>query len=723
MGALPTRASTSDPMLKRKLWLLFVWAAMECAAVNGMANGRFSTGSAEDPFSWLNSGAEAEQWALAQSLHTLEGLASDPRFTAYRETARKVILDDTRIAGTEGMFAVIHEGWLYNIWRTREHPLGVFKRIRPANLRDERPEWESLLVEGAPCRVSDGDQVLSLTPVWLGTRTMMMLTSAKGYAWREFDLSKRQFVDGGFELQPSTNSYVAWSDGDSLWVTTDFGSATVSADGFPLSIRLWSRGTPLSAATEVFRANENEDAQLSIGAVFDESGRRYIYAEVIKKNGSREYWALNRGKASLLALPTMPWGVFRGEYVFSLRADWTIHGRTWKAGSLLSMKAADAAGKAEIHLILPPPSERSTLESVHVTRTGLLVRGSENVRGRLWSLTRTRQGWQRTRLELPDFGTIQDTIFRTGPDDRPLVTHESFLDSVSLYAVDVKHTRTALLQSLRPQFHAELFEVDQLEATSADGTQVPYFVVRPKRFAFDGAAPTLLYGYGFGGASEYPWYQGVLGRLWLEPGGVYVLANVRGGGEFGSAWHVRQLDRRKTYEDFAAVALDLIRRKITSPRHLGVEGHSAGGLLAAVAITQHPELFNAAIVSAAPVDLLSPHKGRAEIGSELGFPDIPEHRAFLRATSPYENVRPHGPFPVPLVLSSRTDEIVPPGQPRRFTAKLKSMGRSVYYYETPNGGHGIASDPEGRATLEAVKYVYLTRQLRDSQTSLAASPH
>jgi prolyl oligopeptidase len=334
-----------------------------------------------------------------------------------------------------------------------------------------------------------------------------------------------------------------------------------------------------------------------------------------------------------------------------------------------------------------------------------------NLSGQLQRLTLKSGQWQRERIALPDQGTILPAL--SDPSASSLfVSYQSFLQPPTLYEVDLKQARAKAIKQLPEQFDASQYVTEQLQARSADGTAIPYFLVRPKAFEAQGNAPTLMSGYGAFGMPELPEYSGTLGRLWLEQGGVYVLTNIRGGGEFGPSWHVVRTERRRTYEDFIAIAEDLIRRKITSPRRLGMQGLSAGGMLMGVMLTSRPDLFHAALVEVPVLDLLRDYQlSGATVLGEFGSPEVPEERAFLESISPYGKLQYREDFPVPFLLTSTTDAQAHPGHARKFAAKMQSLKMPYYYYESREGGHAIATTPEGRAQLQALRFTYLANRL------------
>ncbi|HKZ74785.1 MAG TPA: prolyl oligopeptidase family serine peptidase, partial [Steroidobacteraceae bacterium] len=362
------------------------------------------------------------------------------------------------------------------------------------------------------------------------------------------------------------------------------------------------------------------------------------------------------------------------------------------------------------------PGPRDSIDQVEATGAGLLVASYSNVRGRVLCFTFDGSRWTSEQLPLPGSGAV--TLSAADPaGGTAYVTYEDFLQPDTLYEVDVRGNRAGAIKNLPAKFDGSRYVTEQFEATSRDGTRVPYFVVRSKSAQPNGAAPTLLYAYGGFQVSMLPSYSPTVGQLWLEQGGVYVLANIRGGGEFGPAWHQAGLKTRRqvVYDDFIAVAEDLIERKITSPRRLGIMGGSNGGLLMGVALTQRPDLFGAAVVQVPLLDMLRYHTllAGASWVDEYGSPEVAEERAWLEKLSPYQRLAKRGDFPVPFFVTSTKDDRVHPAHARKFAAKMAALGMPYLYYENIDGGHSAAANQRERARRQALEFTYLARRLID----------
>lgn len=697
--------------------------------MEGYSAGTDSSGS--DALAWLNKSrsARALDWVTVENRRTLARLTSDPRYSRYYEAALAVIQDETSFPGSDQSPAALSGGWVYNVSRSESHPLGVWRRTSLASFRKPLPEWETLLDLDQLARAEGVTWGIGSPKFSPSNRRCMLALINSGWgkvAWREFDLEQKRFVEHGFDLPEVAYSSVAWKDENTLIVATDFGKASLGDLG-PRTVKEWSRGEPLDHAKQIFA---DESALLvDIRSLLDENGEQLLLLTSYHQRQVTTNWIGHAGgRFQRMTLPGNAMigggvrsGVYRGEVIVRINEDWSIGGRSWKAGSLLSMPIANTGDAAPVATLMAAPSSaREVITSVQVASDGVLVFAMENARSRLWRFVRTEKGWQRDAVPLGSDGQIGIASEMDDPTSKSsFVTYQDFAHAPSLYEIEVANNRATQIKAARQLFEERNYLTEQLEAKSADGTLIPYFVVRPRSLKYTADAPTLLYGYGSYGGPQYAQYDAVLGRLWLKQGGVYVVANVRGGGEFGEAWHVTGVQRQHTYDDFLAIAQDLIHRKITSPRRLGVYGYSAGGLLGGVAITQRPDLFNAAFLLAPVLDQLrldllgtSPSSQTTEYGS----PDVPEERAFLERTSPLQQLNANTKLPTPFIYSNTSDENVYPAQSRRFVARMQALGIPYLYYEASEGGHNFGATPEELARGNALAYVYLAQRLMDSSS-------
>jgi prolyl oligopeptidase len=693
------------------------------------ANGASEDGSPgedrKDEFSYLEEthGARAVQWVKQQNDRTYAALKTDARYPQYYATALAAQEEESKSNGA--YHTVIHNGWVYQLLENGAHPRGIWRRTTVDSYVSDRPRWRDVLDVDTISRAEGRNYsapVLEMQPH--GQHCMVVLTvGGSPYAsYREFDVQSRQFVRGGFELPSS--AAVKWANDNVLLVSTDFGPGSTEENGSALEVRRWVRGQALSHAKTIFRAAQAPPTStyvvpFSIDNEFGTPNHPTTLVQVNHGNFHHETW-IGSSESNFVRLPlpdsASMVGVFRGELIFRIDQDWSVADRTWPAGSYLSVPLDKATrGMIEIHPIrLQGP--REALGYVSVTKTGVLMSMTRSVIGELWGYLFDGQAWVGRRLPMPDGGSIYGEVITDPYDDVAFANFMSLVTPLTPYVVRAEGGARRL-GKYSSEDNRSGYATEHLEATSADGASIPYFVAFPKGFRHDSPAPTLLYGYGAYGAGTTLDYDATRARLWLDRGGIYVVAAIRGNGDFGPSWHVVRENRHLTYEDFVAVARDLIHRGITSPARLGIIGHSAGGTLAAVMITQYPELFHAAVLEAPNTDLLRGdlwQGGESVHAGEWGSMSIPAERAFMERTSPFQNVPRNAPFPDPFILTSTTDDQVPRALPRRFAAKLESLGLPYLFLETAEGGHGLAVTPQEHAEVDGMIYIYLAQRLMDA---------
>ncbi|MDZ5649168.1 prolyl oligopeptidase family serine peptidase [Nitrospirillum sp. BR 11828] len=678
------------------------------------------TGIPEDSRAWMEdmNNADALAWAKAETDRSTAVLQADPRYPTLLAEATAIAESKDRVPGVSFRGEAV-----YNFWQDADHVQGLWRTTTLDSFRKEKPNWQTVLDVDALAKAEGVKWVFKGTDCDEETRRHCVVHLSNGgedaVTLREFDMKTRAFVPGGFSL-PRGKQTVAWADTETLLVAREWGPGTMSNAGYPLVIKSLKRGQPLEQATEVFRGQPTD---MSVGAmtVRDAQGHQ---ATLIIRNLSffeAETYLLAGGQPKRLALPlkVQVQGLHDGQLIVEVKQDWDAGGTAVRQGSVVAVDLAAAAADPEhLHpVVVYAPTAREGLTGVDFTKHHLLLSLTENVKGRLYVADRNADGtWRRAQLQLPDNADV--TI--TGADrdhDRAFVTVASFLEPLTLSLVDTNTGKVEKLKSSPPRFDASNAVVEQREAVSSDGTHIPYFVVRPRNVPFDGSTPTLLYAYGGFEVPMLPHYLGTAGKLWLERGGAYVLANIRGGGEFGPAWHEAGLKtkRQTIYDDFVAVARDLIATKLTSTRRLGIEGGSNGGLLMGVQFTQHPELWRAVVIQVPLLDMLRfpvIGAGASWIG-EYGDPSIPEERAFLAHISPYNNLKAGVTYPEPLFVTSAKDDRVNPGHARKMAAKMKEMGLPFLYYENTEGGHAASANLKETARRQALEFTYLLRKLKD----------
>ncbi len=682
------------------------------------------TAAPSDPYLWLEDvhGARATAWVQAQNAKSLDVLQNDLRYAGLYADALKIAQNKDRIPNP-----VMIDGGIYNFWQDAEHVRGIWRFTTPSDYADSAPRWNTALDVDALAKMESANWVWhGADCAWPSERRCLVSLSDGGEdadTIREFDLPARRFVPEGIVL-PHGKQRAAWEDLDSVLVAREWAPGDVTASGYPFIVKRLRRGQPLSAAIEVFRGSASDGGYgVSPLALHDGEGHRALIIQRPLSTFTFEYYLLTQAGPRKLDVPlkSEPSAMFANRLLFTLAQDWTVDGTAYAQGSLVAFDLA-AAMADPAHLkpsLVYAPGARESLSEVAATRSHLLVTTYENVKGRAFVYAAEKHaGWSRLPLALPDDASL--TIAATNQhEDRAYLNVTSFLEPTTLWLNDTRTGDLKTVKALAPQFDASRDVVEQHEAASKDGTLVPYFIVRPKDMALDGSNPTLLYAYGGFAVSLTPTYSALDGKLWLEHGGVYVLANIRGGGEFGPAWHEAGLTthRQRIYDDFAAVAQDLIARKITSPARLGIEGGSNGGLLMGVEFTQHPELYRAVDIQVPLLDMLRFEHiaaGTSWVG-EYGSVSDPEQRVFLASISPYNNLRAGVAYPEPFIWTTTKDDRVGPQHARKFAAKLSALGIPYLFYEVTEGGHGAGANLIERAHTAALEMTYFFRQLVDSR--------
>jgi prolyl oligopeptidase len=673
-----------------------------------------------DPYLWLEDveGDAALAWVREQNARSLALLEADPRYQKLYDTALNIITAEDRIP-----YPSFRGEELANFWQDSSHVRGLWRKTTLASYRSAEPDWHTVLDVDALAAAEDKNWVYQGGQTLPPEDRLALVNLSDGgkdaSVVREFDAVAGKFVEGGFAL-PEGKQSGGWLDADTLLVAREWGPGTMTASGYPFIVKRWRRGQPLDAAEEVFRGIA-DDVSVRAGALRDPDGtvRGVVATRAIDFFVSERFLLTDAGliklplpgKASLQAFVS-------GQLVFSLEEEWLRGGTIYPSGALVSLDLDQCL--ADIVAVEPrliyEPGPRETIEGVSATRTRLLVAIYRNVRGSAVAYRFDGSAWQAMSLPLPENASVQ-TVSTSDRDESAFLDVAGYLLPNTLYLADLATNTAEPVKSMPGRFDASKAVVEQFDAISKDGTAVPYFVVRPRDLAFDGNAPTLLYGYGGFQVSMNPGYSGALGKSWIEPGGVYVVANIRGGGEFGPDWHQAALKghRQRAYDDFIAVAEDLIRRKITSPRRLGIMGGSNGGLLMGVMLTQRPDLFRAVVCQVPLLDMLRFHKllAGASWMAEYGDPDKPEEAAFLERISPYHHLEATTVYPEPFFLTSTKDDRVHPGHARKMASKMASMGLPFLYYENTDGGHAAAANLKERARRNALEFTYLFRKLVD----------
>nr|MDP9105427.1 prolyl oligopeptidase family serine peptidase [Candidatus Eremiobacteraeota bacterium] len=673
---------------------------------------------ASDPFLWLEdvNGARAVDWVKAENAKTLGVLQKDPRFPSFFATARTIAEAKDRIP-----YVQFVNGRVYNFWQDAVHVRGIWRTTSLSSYAGTAPAWKTILDLDVLAKTEKKNWVWSGSDCDSPTRRRCLIRLSDGgedaVTVREFDLARGALVPNGF-LLPRGKQTTAWAADDALLVSREWEPGTLTASGYPFVVKRLQRGKPLSTAVEIARGSKT-DVSVSPASRSDGRGHRALFirrgisffqseTQIVTANGPRKLDIPAKSNVGALVA---------GRLLIVLNEAWSANGTVFPAGALVSVELAAAMLDPE-HLrpaIVFTPGPRQTLAGTSTTHDHLVVAIYDNVRGRASVYTPAAGGgWSVRPLNVPDNSSVElGAADKTGAG--AFVYESGYLTPSTLLLADTNTGALTRAKAEAPKFDASGEAVEQRFATSKDGTKIPYFIVHPKNMKLDGSNPTILYGYGGFSVSLTPEYDGILGKLWLERGGVYVVANIRGGGEFGPAWHEAGLKthRQLIYDDFTAVAQDLIATKVTTPRRLGIQGGSNGGLLVGVEFTQHPELWNAVDIEVPLLDMLrfeNIQAGASWVG-EYGSVSNPDERAFLASISPYDNLKTGVAYPKPFIWTTTKDDRVGPQHARKFAAKLAVMGIPYLFYEVIEGGHGAGANIKEASFTTALSMTYFTQQL------------
>lgn len=685
-----------------------------------------SENAESDPYLWLEEieGERALTWVREQNERSLKVLEGDPRYAEFEAAALDVATSDDRIP-----YGTVRDGQVYNFWQDEENVRGLWRRTSLESFASAAPVWETVLdidqlaadesknwvFKGASCfKPADGEKFLCSISLSDGGKDAVVT--------REFDLSTKSFVENGFQT-PESKQGGAWAGYDTRLIATDWGGGTMTESGYPFVVKRWQRGSPLSEAEEILRGDLTDVGVWPMTIELDD-GQILQCAVESDTFFTSTYWWFPDGESGAVKWPiprkSTPSGVYKGQFLLSLEEDWAPQGQaqSFKSGDLVAFDVGDfmeTRALPDVGLVFRP-NDRQAVNDVAIADGAALLSINDNATSKILRIEPDGPGWMTTAVPLPGAGQAE-VAFADKNEATVFFKYQGFLTPDSLLRYDAVGNSITALKSVPEKFDTEGLTVQQFYAESADGTEIPYFVVHREDIKFDGSTPTLLYGYGGFQVSLNPAYSATVGRLWLERGGAYVLANIRGGGEFGPDWHQAglKLNRQRIYDDFIAVGEDLVDRKITSPAHLGIMGGSNGGLLMGVMLNQRPDLWNAVVIQVPLLDMLRYHKllAGASWVDEYGSPDVAEERAFLETISPYQNFDASKGYPVPFFVTSTKDDRVHPGHARKMAKKFEAADLPFYYYENIDGGHSAAANQKERAKRSALEFTYLTKQLFD----------
>ena len=655
---------------------------------------------------------------------TLERLTSDPRFEKMQAGALEILNSKDKIP-----YVSYRNGEVHNFWQDETHIRGIWRKSTLDSYLSSNTQWETVLDFDKLAKDEGKNWVYKGNSCLSPDYELCIVNLSDGgkdaVVRREFNSRTKTWVKDGFVTEESKGT-MSWLDADHVVVGVNFGTdefgGTMTDSGYPVLAKLWTRGTPLSDAVEIGRGEKADVGYWAGTFELDDGSREIMNARSMTFYTSRYDWVpIKDGKLQdAVALPIPEkvnmYGAFKDQVLLQLNEDW----RGFKTGDLVSFDIHDFMKDAAIDNIalVYSPDEKSSLNNVGGTKSKLLLSISSDVTSAAYAFDYKDGNWTSEKLDFPENGTV--AIGATNDkEDVAFISSESFLTPDTLWTYNTATGKKAKAKGLPAWFDASSMASEQFFATSPDGTKVPYFVVHDKSIKMDGTNPALLYGYGGFEISLNPSYSATRGKLWLENGGVYVLANIRGGGEYGPKWHQAGLktQRQRIYDDFISVAEDLIEKGITSPKHLGIEGGSNGGLLMGVMFTQRPDLFNAVICAVPLLDMMRFHTllaGASWMG-EYGNPEDPAEGAFLKKISPYHNIDPEGDYPEVFFVTSTKDDRVHPAHARKVAKRMEDQGHDFLYYENIDGGHSAAANLKETAKRLALQHTYLMQKLVDGE--------
>lgn len=697
------------------LGILLIMSFQPLKAQEPAASRLSDVSAEEDPHLWLEEvlGEKALGWVEERNASTKAAFESDAEFVKLRDDLLAILDSNERIP------AIQKRGqWYYNFWRDKEHVRGIWRRTTLEEYRKAEPKWETVLDLDALAAAENENWVWAgasgLRPDYNRWLISLSRGGADATVVREFDLETRNFVDGGFEL-PEAKGSLGWIDLDTVFVATDFGPGSMTDSGYPRIAKRWKRGTPLADAEVIY---EGISTDMRVVAYHDDTPgfERDVVSRRIAFYADETFLLGADGKLTKIDVPDSAEKSFVREHLLvELREAWETTERTYAAGSLLAIDFDRFLAGARNFDVLFEPTETTSLAGYSATKSHLMLNVMDDVKNRLYVLTREEDGWKREPLQgAPQFGTISASPVDPDESDAYFMTVTDYVTPTSLlYGAIGQDPET--LKRLPAFFDATGLKITQHFAASGDGTRVPYFMVARQDVKLDGENPTLLYGYGGFEISLTPAYNASVGRAWLSQGGVYVVANIRGGGEYGPRWHQAALkaNRLRAYEDFAAVAEDLVKRGVTRVSRLGIQGGSNGGLLVGNMVVLYPDHFAAAVCQVPLLDMKRYHRllAGASWMAEYGDPDDPSQWDFIQRYSPYQNLKAEVKYPALLFTTSTRDDRVHPGHARKMMARMLEQGHDVTYYENVEGGHGGSANNKQAAYMQALAYRFLQQRL------------
>lgn len=671
-------------------------------------------------FSQLNNYLWLEEIDSEQSLlyidslnkKTVDELSKEDSYNNIYSKSLEIYNSNERIA-----YPSILGEYVYNFWKDKNNPRGIWRRCTLASYKTNTPIWETLIDIDQLSVNEDKKWVfkgsVGLYPDY--NRFLIQLSNGGGDAIviREFDVNQKQFLNDGFSIKEAKGR-ASYIDENTLIVSSDFGEGTTTSSGYAKQVKLWKRDTSIEDAILI---HEGEFTDVgNWGSILQDGNTTYtIITRAVTFFTSQTYlWDGNKAIKIDLPEDAKTKGLLNNQLIIELKSDWKTNDTVYSNGSLISLNFTELIKGNQLINIILKPNKNSSISQVNTTKNKLLVNTLTDVTSQLHIYQFEGNKWISSTVNAPKLGTI--SIVSTNKfDDQYFFDFKNFLTPSTLYYANAKDNSLKKHQSLTSYFDATKYEVKQFKTKSKDGTLIPYFIVSNKEVKYNGNNPTLIYAYGGFEVSITPFYSAIYGTSWLDKGGVLVLANIRGGGEFGPKWHQAGLKekRQNVFDDLYAVSEEMISKNITSPKHLGVMGGSNGGLLVGVAMTQRPDLYNAVVCQVPLLDMKRFNKllaGASWMG-EYGNPDIIEEWEYIKKYSPYHNLKAGVEYPEVFFYTSTRDDRVHPAHARKMNAKMNEMGYKTYYYENKEGGHAGSSTNEQRAKSNALIFSYLLKKL------------
>ena len=671
----------------------------------------------EDPYLWLEEvhGDKALEWVKEQNSMSAKRIEEFPLFNSLYKRLLESYNDKDKIA-----YPIIVGQYVYNIWKDEDNQRGLWRRILIEDYIKKKSNWE-IILDLDKLSIKENKKWVYKGAEWLKPKNELCLLylsdggSDKNYI-REYNTKTKEFVSDGFNHKESKDG-ASWLNENTILIYRDFGKGTLTTSGFARTIRKWKRGTDIEEAETIF---EIDSTNLKASSVVYNNGK-YVHKFLINDNiFTLDYYYLKNAELIKLSFPNdaILYGVFKNEMLLLLRSDWKLDGEIYRTGSFISLNIDDNINEKLSVKTIFSPNSRSSFIDVAVSKDFITLNIMESVQNRLIKFTFQKGIWVSKNIDAPKFGSIR-LISADMQANNVFFTYNNLITPTTLYNLNLNEIEA--LKTQKKVFDTDNLEVNQYFATSKDGTLIPYFIVHKSNINYDCNNPTIISAYGGFKVSIHPDYDKTAGIAWIEQGGVYVKANIRGGGEFGPSWHTSATKekRQNAFDDLFAVSEDLISRNITSPQKLGLIGGSNGGLLAGVAYTQRPDLYNAIVCAVPILDMkrFSKLLAGASWISEYGNPDIPEEWEYIKKYSPYHNIEENKNYPEIFFITSTKDDRVHPGHARKMAKKLNDMGYSYYYHEKIEGGHGIGTTNELIADNAARVFTFFNMNLNYDQSA------